>query len=173
MIYSYTDFYSTAQDQNMTPIDETNKAASVGGRFRNIRSSPGYRPTLLVVDDQPTIQKIHEAILKSACAGARIVCMGDALAAIEWMRQKNLDLIVMDYWTGNFNSIQFITEVRRSGRDAMPPIVVVTAQDDAGTRLQLLKAGASACLAKPASIFDLSTLACRLLGKHIHQRGLS
>lgn len=132
---------------------------------RDIRSAPGYHQTVLIIDDQSTVLAIHTAVLKSLRMDLRIVPMLDPEAALDWLRQKPVDLIVTDYRMHQMDGIRFVTAVRDSSIGRMRPIIVVTALRDEKIHQQLLMAGVSACLVKPARAAQLSKIARTLLEK--------
>ncbi|WP_434782398.1 response regulator [Ferrovum myxofaciens] len=131
----------------------------------DIRSAPSYRQTVLIIDDQPMMLTIHAAVLKSVDPDLRIISMTDPRAALEWMRQKQVDLIITDYRMHNMDGIHFVNTVRRSSFCPLLPIIVVTALKDEKIHQQLLAAGVSACLIKPAQAVQLSQLSRTLLEK--------
>jgi two-component system chemotaxis response regulator CheY len=136
---------------------------------RDIRSASSYRQTVLVLDDQPLVLAIHAAVLRSAAPDAHIVSMTDPIAAVEWMRQKQVDLIITDYRMRKMDGIRFVNAVRRSGIGRTLPIIVVTALKDEKIHQQLLAAGVSACFVKPASAAKLLTMSRALLERSRRQ----
>lgn len=131
--------------------------------IRDIRSAHTYRQTILIVDDQPTVLAIHEAVLKSALPGARIVCMTDAGAALKWLRNKHVDLIITDYRMQQMDGIHFVHALQGSSSVSVQPIIVVTALNDEKIHQQLLSAGVAACLKKPVRAAQLSGISRTLL----------
>lgn len=130
---------------------------------RNIRSAPSYRQTVLIIDDQPMVVAIHTAIMKSLAMDLRIVSMTDPKAALDWLGQKQVDLIVTDYRMYQMDGIHFINTLRNSRTEPMCPIIVVTALKDDNIHRQLLAAGVTACLTKPARASQLSKIARTVL----------
>jgi CheY-like chemotaxis protein len=131
--------------------------------IRDIRSAQSYRQTILIVDDQPTVLAIHEAVIKSAVPHARIVCMTDAAAALNWLNHKHVDLIITDYRMQKMDGMHFVNALRGSSLVSRQPILVITALDDEKIHQQLLSAGVTACLCKPAHTSRLGLLARNLL----------
>ena len=133
--------------------------------IRDIRSAASYRQTVLIIDDQPTALAIHTAILKSAAKNLRIVAMTDPEAALEWVRQKPVDLIVTDYRMQHMDGMHFVNAVRNSRNPCMQPIILITAIKDQTIHQQLLAAGVAACLTKPARSEQLAHIARALLAE--------
>jgi two-component system, chemotaxis family, chemotaxis protein CheY len=131
--------------------------------IHDIRSAARYRQTVLVLDDQPMVLAIHAAMLRSVTPKLHIVTMTNPVDALEWIRQKHVDLIIMDYRMNDMDGIHFVHEVRRSDNGKIQPIIVVTALNDEKIHRQLLAAGVSACFVKPAPLDQLSNLTRTLL----------
>lgn len=131
--------------------------------IHDIRSAARYRQTVLVLDDQPMVLAIHAAILRSVTPKLHIVTMTNPLDALEWIRQKQVDLIIMDYRMHDMDGIRFVHEVRHSDNGKIQPIIVVTALNDKRIHRQLLAAGVTACFVKPAPLSQLSELTKTLL----------
>lgn len=137
--------------------------------IRDIRSASTYRQTVLVLDDQPVVLAIHAAVLRSAAPDLNIVSMTDPLDALEWIRQKQVDLIITDYRMLQMDGVRFVNAVRRSSDEPARPIIVVTALDDKKVHQRLLAAGVSACFVKPASARQLARVSRTLLEKSRRQ----
>ncbi|HMC12921.1 MAG TPA: response regulator [Gallionellaceae bacterium] len=131
--------------------------------IRDIRSASSYRQTVLVLDDQPVVLAIHAAVLRSTALDLHIVAMTNPLDALEWIRQKQVDLIITDYRMLQMDGILFVNAVRRSRNEPTQPIIVVTALNDKKVHQRLLAAGVSACFVKPASATKLSMISRTLL----------
>jgi two-component system, chemotaxis family, chemotaxis protein CheY len=137
--------------------------------IRDIRSAPSYRQTVLILDDQPMVLAIHAAVLRFAAPDLHILSMTNPVDALEWVRQKQVDLIITDYRMRQMDGIRFVKAVRRSRNGLTRPIIVVTALKDEMIHQQLLAAGVSACLVKPAPVSQLSKISRTLLEKSREQ----
>lgn len=131
----------------------------------NIRSASKFRQTVLVIDDQPTVLDIHSAILKSLKLNLNIVTMTDPIKALEWMKNKQIDLIVTDFSMLNMNGMQFVQTINKANNVSETPIIVITVLKDIKLHQELISAGAAACLTKPAIPNDLVKMALFLLNK--------
>ncbi|MEQ1766619.1 MAG: response regulator [Methylotenera sp.] len=139
----------------------------------SIRSAPKFRQTALLIDDQSTVLDIHAAILKSLKMNLKIVKMTDPVEALEWMKNKQVDLIITDFRMLQMNGMQFVQAIKSAGHDLLRSIIVVTAIKDKSVHQELLAAGASACLTKPAQTQELANIAKTLLEKSKYQYGLA
>lgn len=131
----------------------------------NIRSASKFKQTVLVIDDQPTVIDIHTAILKSLKLNLNIVSMTDPIKALEWMKNKQIDLIVTDFSMLNMDGMQFVQTINKANNVGQTSIIVITVLKDIKLHQQLISAGAAACLTKPANPNDLANMARFLLEK--------
>jgi two-component system, chemotaxis family, chemotaxis protein CheY len=129
----------------------------------SIRSAPKFRQTALLIDDQSTVLDIHAAILKSLKMDLKIVKMTDPVEALEWMKNKQVDLIITDFRMHQMDGMQFVQAIKNACNELWHSIIVVTAIDDKTTHEELLAAGANACLTKPAQTKELADIAKTLL----------
>lgn len=132
-------------------------------KVSNIRSAAKFRQTALLIDDQPTVLDIHAAILKSLKMDLKIVKMTDPVEAIDWIRNKQIDLIITDFRMHQMDGMQFMLAIKDACNILLNSIIVVTALKDKTIHQELLAAGAAACLTKPAQTQELATIARTLL----------
>lgn len=132
-------------------------------KVSNIRSAAKFRQTALLIDDQPTVLDIHAAILKSLKMNLKIVKMTDPVEAIDWIRNKQIDLIITDFRMHQMDGMQFMLAIKNACNILLNSIIVVTALKDKTIHQELLAAGAAACLTKPAQTQELATIARTLL----------
>ncbi|MES2182551.1 MAG: response regulator [Pseudomonadota bacterium] len=132
-------------------------------KVSNIRSAAKFRQTALLIDDQPTVLDIHAAILKSLKMDLKIVKMTDPVEAIDWIRNKQIDLIITDFRMHQMDGMQFMLAIKNACNILLNSIIVVTALKDKTIHRELLAAGAAACLTKPAQTQELATIARTLL----------
>lgn len=131
----------------------------------NIRSAPKFRQTALLIDDQSTVLDIHAAILKSLDMDLKIVKMTDPIEALDWMKNKQVDLIITDFRMHQMNGMQFVQTIKNACYRMWHSIIVVTALTDKTIHDELLAAGAAACLIKPAQTKELADIAKVLLNQ--------
>ena len=139
----------------------------------SIRSAKIFRQTALLIDDQSTVLDIHAAILKSLKMNLKIVKMTDPIEALEWMQKKQVDLIITDFRMHQMDGMQFVQAIKNVGHDSLRSIVVVTALKDESIHQDILAAGASACLTKPAQTQELASIAKTLLEQSKHHYSLA
>jgi DNA-binding response OmpR family regulator len=116
--------------------------------------------TILVVDDDPDIGNIVQIALESS--GYQVSVVNQAVDAVEWLKHRLPDLIVLDLMMPGMNGIQFAEQVRERGLGPNVPILVLSAASQV-----LYKAGwieADGCLEKPFSISGLLEKVAQLTG---------
>lgn len=131
----------------------------------SIRSARKFRQTALLIDDQSTVLDIHAAILKSLKMDLKIIKMTDPVEALEWMQNKQVDLIITDFRMHQMDGMQFVQTIKSACNVLWHSIIVVTAIKDQTTHQELIAAGAAACLTKPAQTQELASIAKILLEK--------
>lgn len=134
----------------------------------SIRSARKFRQTALLIDDQSTVLDIHAAILKSLKMNLKIVKMTDPIEALEWMQNKQVDLIITDFRMHQMDGMQFVQAIKNACNVLWHSIIVVTVIKDQTTHQELIAAGASACLTKPAQTQELASIAKTLLEESKH-----
>ena len=132
-------------------------------KVSDIRSAAKFRQTALLIDDQPTVLDIHAAILKSLKMNLKIVKMTDPIEALDWMQNKQVDLIITDFRMHRMDGMQFVLAIKKACNILLSSIIVVTAIKDRTIQEELLAAGAAACLTKPAQTQELAKVAKALL----------
>ena len=129
----------------------------------NIRSAPNFKQTALLIDDQPTVLDIHAAILKSLQMNLKIVTMTNPVEALEWMQNKQVDLIITDFRMHQMDGMQFVQAIKNTSNVLTRSIIVVTVLKEINIHQELLAIGASACLTKPVQTQALAKIAKQLL----------
>lgn len=129
----------------------------------DIRSATTFKQTALLIDDQPTVLDIHAAILKSLKMNLKIVTMTNPVEALEWMKNKQVDLIITDFRMHQMNGMQFVQAIKNTSNVLTRSIIVVTVLKEVSIHQELLAAGTSACLTKPVQTQKLAKIAKQLL----------
>lgn len=132
-------------------------------KISHIRSAPKFKQTVLLIDDQPTVLNIHMAIIKSLDMDLNIVSMTDPVAALNWLQNKQVDLIITDYQMHKMNGMQFVQTLKNDHKVPTQNILVVTVLKDQATHQELIAAGAAGCLTKPVNSGELANFAKKLL----------
>jgi len=107
-------------------------------------------PTILIVDDEPKIVALARDYLEHA--GFAVLAAGDGAAALQSVRTRRPDLVVLDLGLPGMDGLDVARAVRR---DSDLPIVMLTARDDELDRVLGLELGADDYLTKPFSPREL------------------
>ena len=102
---------------------------------------------LLVVDDDDRIRALLKEFLTRA--GFRITAAADAVAARRLLSTLDFDLLVLDVMMPGEDGFSLARWVRGEGPARATPVLMLTARDAAGDRIEGLSLGADDYLAKP------------------------
>ncbi|MGE4064709.1 MAG: two-component system response regulator [Rhodospirillaceae bacterium] len=113
--------------------------------------------SVVVVDDDPFIREVLSTAL-GATAGVHVQCFASAAEALAAVRIVAPDIIVLDYTMPDTDGLAVLGGLR-AALPRLPPVIFLTAREDAGVVAKLRAEGA-AVLAKP---FDPRTIAAEIL----------
>jgi two-component system sensor histidine kinase ChiS len=128
-----------------------------------------YRPALppktdksiLVVEDDPPLTRLMEALLETE--GYRVRCVSDGHAALEAVQVDRPALVLLDVTLPKLDGWEVLARLRSEHNP--PPVVMLSAQTRAAGRAE--SAGAVATVLKPFDIDELLQLVARL----VHDEG--
>lgn len=118
---------------------------------------PADTPTVVVIDDDPTIRLLLTAGLSRQ--GYRVVEAPNGVAGLEAFRRECPDVMLVDVRMPGMDGYAVAEAVRKLPGGATLPVVMLTGSDDAETERLARQAGATAVMSKP---FALLTLVERL-----------
>ncbi len=114
-------------------------------------SVPAARPRVLVVDDD---QAVRESLRRSLeFNGYEVAMAADGAQALAGVGTSNPDVVIMDVMMPKLDGIEATKALRAAGNDV--PILVLTARDAVGDRVEGLDAGADDYLTKPFALAEL------------------
>ena len=114
----------------------------------NARPAPQARERhILVVDDDNRIRGLLKEFL--ARAGFRVTAAPDAATARRLMSTLDFDLLVLDVMMPGEDGFSLTHWVRGAGPSRTTPVLMLTARDAPGDRIEGLRLGADDYLAKP------------------------
>ena len=113
---------------------------------------PGQPPrrTVLVVDDEPQILKALTSILETR--DFRVVTAADGAAALDATLDATPDLVVLDLTLPDPDGLDLLSRLRTY---LEVPVLVLSARDDEGDKIEALNRGADDYLTKPFSAGEL------------------
>lgn len=114
------------------------------------------KPTVLIIDDDPTTRKVLTGGL--AMAGIPALIAGSAEEAGKILEEKTVDVIVTDLMMPGFNGVDLIQAVREADYTRHIPIVVFTSGGNMDLMEKAAIAGANEILQKhntpPAKLIE-------------------
>jgi two-component system sensor histidine kinase/response regulator len=116
---------------------------------------PQFTGHVLVVEDNMVNQKVAVALLSRL--GLRVDVANHGVEAIEYMKSRNYDLVLMDCQMPVMNGYDATIEIRKTDAGAKRvPIIAMTADVIDGSRERALDAGMDDFIAKPVDVNELS-----------------
>ena len=117
------------------------------------------RPTVLLVDDEESVQKVLTYPLERE--GYRVVQARDGEEALERYRAEPVDLVILDLMLPRLDGLAVCRRLREE-RSAVP-IIMLTARGDEGDKVLGLELGADDYITKPFSIREFMSRVRALL----------
>jgi two-component system, OmpR family, phosphate regulon response regulator PhoB len=109
--------------------------------------------TILVVEDEPSIQTLIAVNLKRA--GHEVVGALDAESAQRQINAALPDLILLDWMLPGMSGLEMARRLRGDARTRSVPIIMLTARGDERDKVQGLETGADDYITKPFSPREL------------------
>lgn len=105
------------------------------------------KKTLLVVDDEPTIQLILKRYFETEF---QVVPQPNGREAMRWLEQGHaVDAIVADYEMPVMNGPAFIQQLRVSSLHRHVPLIMLSGKEETSSKIQCLRHGADDYMVKP------------------------
>ena len=105
---------------------------------------------ILVVEDQDSIRRMIEALVSAR--GHHVVAVGSGAKAVEMAMHKTPDIVLLDlHLPGQYDGFDVCKRLRQDPATKNVPVVIISAKDDAPTRAEAQKIGATAYYGKPFS----------------------
>ncbi len=123
-------------------------------------------PTILLVDDSPTIRRMVRTALASV-PGADFAEAASGLQALEALAIQPVDMMVLDLNMPDMHGLDVLKFVRSHQQSRALPVLVLTTRGDDSTREAVMRAGASAYMTKPFSPTALAAAAQELLSSSL------
>ncbi len=143
--------------------------SGAGGTLEPVNADPDApRPRVLVVDDD---QAVRDSLRRSLeFNGYDVALAGDGAEALARIAGSAPDAVVIDVMMPRLDGIETTKALRAAGNDL--PILVLTARDSVGDRVEGLDAGADDYLTKPFALEELlARLRALLRRTQDHQLG--
>jgi two-component system, OmpR family, KDP operon response regulator KdpE len=106
---------------------------------------------ILLVDDEPAILRFLRVGLGSQ--GYLVIEAENAESALDVIRQRRADLLVLDLGLPDMDGLEVIRRIRDGG--SMLPIIVLSSRNDEAAKVQALDLGADDYITKPFGVDEL------------------
>lgn len=113
--------------------------------------------SILVVDDDMSVADTIQRSLTSK--GHQVAAVYNGVEALEVVRQKHPDLIVLDVIMPRMDGMEVCRQLRQDAKTAHVPIIFLTAMDRLDNKIEGFEAGADDYVTKP---FDIQELELRV-----------
>ncbi len=120
---------------------------------------------ILVIDDEPSVAHLIGLSLRAAKVHHTLEYCSDGSQGRVKAAQGGYDLITLDRNMPLVGGAEVLAEIKRSGRSADTPVVIITAQKDPEFQKSVMELGAAALISKPFRPLELARVLSRLLGE--------
>lgn len=127
-------------------------------------------PSVLIIDDEFTSRMILEKIVKNIHREIVVSAFSDPIAALEWIRNNQPDLILLDYLMEGMSGLEVVSRIRKQPHLESVPIVMVTVAEGKAVRYQVLDAGATDFISKPIDPYECRVRCRNLLSMRLHEK---
>jgi len=127
---------------------------------------------VVIVDDNPFNLKLMESLVKRAGNHAPLLFQSSA-AGLEWCLTHVPDLLIVDYMMPVPDGLEFIRRFRANPVNADIPVLMITADNEKGTRYAALENGANDFLTKPIDNTEFSARLRNMLALRQNQKALA
>jgi len=105
---------------------------------------------ILIVEDDVDIQRLLSRELEDA--GFEVLAFDSGMRGLSAVRESSPDLVILDLGLPDISGQEIARRLRHTGNI---PIIILTAADEVGTKVEMLNAGADDYLAKPFHVEEL------------------
>jgi len=127
-------------------------------------------PVVVIIDDEFTSRAILDKVVRNVQKNIIVKTFSDPLAAMEWVRTNQPDLIMLDYMMGGMTGLEAVQQMRRIDSLEGVPIVVVTSLEEREIRYQVLDAGATDFITKPIDPYECRVRCRNMLSLRMQQK---
>jgi two-component system alkaline phosphatase synthesis response regulator PhoP len=106
-------------------------------------------PTILVVDDEPTIRLLVRAALEGT--GYRLIEASDGLSALQVALSERPDVVLLDIALPRLSGLEVCRRLKENPATASAPVLLLTGLVQESERQAAEEVGARAFIAKPFS----------------------
>jgi response regulator RpfG family c-di-GMP phosphodiesterase len=118
--------------------------------------------TIVAVDDVATNLEVYSRVLKRL-PNVRIVCFTSSASGLEWCRQNDFDVLLLDYQMPAPNGLEFAKRLRKMPGKIDIPILMITGAAELEVRHTAIEIGVSDFFLKPIDPIEFLARAKNLL----------
>jgi diguanylate cyclase (GGDEF)-like protein len=152
----------------MTISTQKTKQAVEGRAASIVKNSIAEFANIMMVDDQPMTLRLLQAFLEDA-GYKNFVTTDQPTEAMSLLLEKRPDVVLLDLNMPEVNGFDILAQVRAHPDVQHIPVLILTASDDAASKLQALELGATDFLAKPVNSSELALRLRNTLAAKAHQ----
>lgn len=119
---------------------------------------------ILVVDDEPHIRRVLEAILGKE--GFEVLVAVDGPQGLDELSTEEVDLVILDLMMPGANGLEILSKIRSDPQCENTPVIILTAKGQDTDREAALAGGANDFLTKPFSPKKLIARIHEILGEN-------
>jgi len=142
-------------------MNQSNGSLGTEQARRDAKADTGRRPTVLVVDDDEAMLESCPQVLEKA--GFEVTAVADGHDALELMRQKAVDVVILDLKMPGLSGQQVLERIKQTDPEAV--VVVITGYPELSSAVEVMKAGAYDFLPKPFGAEELRIITRRAYEK--------
>ena len=151
MVYNYTDSGLTAVGSMLDFVLQSKREHEVAGELKRI----------LVVDDEENARIALSKIL--AREGYDVASAGNGYEALDYLRGREVELIITDINMPEMNGMAFLRELNRS--HPASNVIMITAYGEVESYIEAMNLGAFEYINKPVKLEELN----RIINKIFNQ----
>ena len=102
---------------------------------------------VIIIEDDPMVASINKQYVELTPSFQVEGIFKSGITALQYLKDSDVDLIILDYYTPLMNGDEFIDQLHAAGK--IPSIIMVTSANDAETVHKLISRGVIDYLVKP------------------------
>ncbi len=120
--------------------------------------------TVLIAEDDYDIRQLLKIHIENA--GYKVIEAKDGIEALEWVRNEDIHLLLLDIMMPRCNGFDVIKDLR--GKSIYLPIIVLTAREEEDHKILGLQLGADDYICKPFSYREVLSRISGQLRRYVH-----
>lgn len=132
------------------------------------KPQPSQNVSVLVVDDNTDLTQYISNEIGGYC---RISVCADGLEALNTLHRNEFDLVVSDVMMPRMDGIELLRNIKQTPKLSHIPVIMLTSKSEIEDRLEGLRRGADAYMAKPFNIEELKAQIANLIDNNRRLKG--